>query len=73
MLTSAEFINFILKGGDGAAVAAASPVNAALPEGIEGFETDATPDAAPESGTASFARLRGTAGFGLPKLVDATA
>lgn len=71
MLTNAEFINFILKGGDGQGAAAESPANAALPDGMEGFEIDAPPAAAASSGTASFARrLLEAAGFGLPQLVE---
>ncbi len=73
MLSSAEFTQFILKGGAGEASPADTPGTAALPEGFEGFESGADKPAPANSGTTSFARrLLEAAGFGLAQLVERT-
>jgi len=71
MLSSAEFIDFILKGGGRQATPAETPASAALPEGFEGFDAGAEHNATAAGGATSFARrLLEAAGFGLAQLVE---
>ena len=70
MLSSADFVQFILKGGEAPAAPAETPAGAALPEGFEGFDTETVKSAAAD-GSASFARrLLEAAGFGLAQMVE---
>jgi hypothetical protein len=81
MLSSAEFIDFILNAGDGASPAVASPEarpryirrasTAPLPDGFEGFDTEVQPPSSRTSTSTSFARrLLEAAGFGIAQLVE---
>jgi hypothetical protein len=70
MLSSTEFIQFILSGESKPSAAVAAPSEAALPEGFEGFDSGNKPAGGPTD-SASFARrLLEAAGFGLPALVQ---
>ena len=70
MLSSTEFIQFILSGESKPSAAVAAPSEAALPEGFEGFDSGSKPGGGPAD-SASFARrLLEAAGFGLPALVQ---
>lgn len=71
MLSSADFIQFILNGGGGPVPMPGEPSSSALPDGFEGFDAEAEQPSTGEGGTTSFARrLLEAAGFGLAQLVE---
>jgi flagellar biosynthesis regulator FlbT len=74
MLSKAEFIDFILNGGDKeTAVATQAATDSALPDGFEGFEgfdTVEIPAPSPQPGSSFARRLLEASGFGYPEMVQ---
>ncbi len=72
MLTSSEFVDFILGGPQARVPSSSAAVAAALPKELDGFDTEEVEAPAGEQGTSSFARqlLLATRFFGQPEDVS---